>query len=175
MSSYTVISADSHVLEPHDLWTSRLKGTKFEDRAPHMVEHESHGHLFIIDQLKPFPIGLAGAAGKASSELRASGDTADSLRSGGWDPVARLEDMDTDGVAAEVLYPSVGMLLCNLTDADYKKACFDAYTLWIAEFQAHAPERLVGLGQTALRAPRPTTRWARSWTSTTAGAASPTG
>ena len=43
------------------------------------------------------------------------------------------------------------MLLCNHPDADYKKACFDAYNLWIAEFQAHAPERLVGIGQTALR------------------------
>ena len=31
----------------------------------------THGHLFIIDGLRPFPIGLAGAAGKASSELRA--------------------------------------------------------------------------------------------------------
>ena len=80
MSSYTIISADSHVLEPHDLWTTRLEGTPYEDRAPHMVEHDTHGHLFIIDGLKPFPIGLAGAAGKASSELRASGDTADSLR-----------------------------------------------------------------------------------------------
>ncbi|MEY2588905.1 MAG: hypothetical protein QOJ67_889, partial [Acidimicrobiaceae bacterium] len=120
MSSYTVISADSHVLEPHDLWTTRLAGGPFEDRAPHMVEHESHGHLFIIDGLKPFPIGLAGAAGKASSELRASGDTADSLRSGGWDPVARLDDMDTDGVAAEVLYPSIGMTLAQSKDRDYQ-------------------------------------------------------
>src|SRR6478736_2476399 len=49
------------------------------------------------------------------------------------------------GIAAEVLYPSVGMLLCNLTDADYKKACFDAYNLWMAEFQALAPQRLIGI------------------------------
>ncbi len=54
-------------------------------------------------------------------------------------------------MASEVLYPSAGMLICNLDDADYKKACFDAYNLWIAEFQATSPCRLVGVGQTALR------------------------
>ena len=145
MSSYTVISADSHVLEPHDLWTSRLAGTKYEDRAPHMVEHEQHGHLFIIDQLKPFPIGLAGAAGKASSELRASGDKSDSLRSGGWDPVARLEDMDTDGVSAEVLYPSIGMTLAQSKDRDYQLACIRAYNDWLLDYCAAGQGRLVGL------------------------------
>ena len=145
MSSYTVISADSHVLEPHDLWTSRLAGTEFEERAPHMVEHDTHGHLFIIDGLKPFPIGLAGAAGKASSELRASGDTADSLRSGGWDPVARLDDMDTDGVAAEVLYPSIGMTLAQSKDRDYQLACIRAYNDWMVEFCAAGKGRLIGL------------------------------
>jgi uncharacterized protein len=49
------------------------------------------------------------------------------------------------------MYPSVGMLLCNHPDTDYKKACFDAYNGWIADYQRHAPQRLIGLGQTALR------------------------
>ncbi|MEY2421187.1 MAG: hypothetical protein QOI95_1254 [Acidimicrobiaceae bacterium] len=145
MTSYTVISGDSHVLEPHDLWTTRLAGTEFEDRAPHMVEHEQHGHLFIIDGLKPFPIGLAGAAGKASSELRASGDKAESLRSGGWDPVARLDDMDTDGVSAEVLYPSIGMRLAQSKDRDYQLACIRAYNDWLLDYCAGGKGRLVGL------------------------------
>ena len=44
-----------------------------------------------------------------------------------------MADQDRDGVAAEVIYPTVGMMLCNHQDYDYKKACFDAYNLWIAE------------------------------------------
>ncbi len=145
MAASKVVSADSHVLEPHDLWTTRMAGGPFADRAPHMVEHEEHGHLFVIDGLRPFPIGLAGAAGKASSELRASGDTADSLRAGGWDPAARLEDMDTDGVAAEVLYPSVGMTLAQSKDREYQVACVQAYNDWLADFCAAGKGRLVGL------------------------------
>ena len=81
--------------------------------------------------------------------------------------MARLAEQDRDGVAAEVLYPSAGMLICNLPDADYKKACFDAYNLWIAEFQATEPEPpRRASGQTALRSVerghrRPRTRIAR--------------
>jgi len=30
-----VLSADSHVLEPPDLWTTRMQA-KFRDRAPHL-------------------------------------------------------------------------------------------------------------------------------------------
>ena len=36
-----VLSADSHVLEPPDLWTMRMQG-KFRDRAPHLI-HEYNG------------------------------------------------------------------------------------------------------------------------------------
>ena len=145
MNGQRVISADSHVLEPHDLWTARMAGGPFADRAPHMVEHETHGHLFIIDDLKPFPIGLAGAAGKPSDDLRASGDTAETLRAGGWDPDVRLDDMDTDGVAAEVLYPSIGMTLAQSKDRDYQIACIRAYNDWLVEFCAAGKGRLVGL------------------------------
>ena len=100
--SVRVVSADSHVLEPHDLWTRRLAGSPYADRAPRMVEDESHGHVFAIDGLRPFPVGLAGAAGKPAEELRYTGDQVESLRAGGWDPKARLEDMDADGVAAAI-------------------------------------------------------------------------
>ena len=68
--------------------------------------------------------------------------------------MARLADQDTDGVVAEVIYPSVGMLLCNHPDAEYQRACFHAYNQWIAEFCATAPDRLIGMGQTALVTPK---------------------
>ena len=45
------------------------------------------------------------------------------------------------------------MVLCNHPDFDYKKACFDAYNRWIAEYCGAHPERLLGCGQTAMRSP----------------------
>ena len=38
-SSYRIISVDDHVVEPPDLWTSRLPA-KFRDRAPHVVRQK---------------------------------------------------------------------------------------------------------------------------------------
>ena len=140
-----VISADSHVLEPHDLWTSRLAGTPFAERAPRMVEDGKGGHLFAVDGLRPFPIGLAGAAGKPSSELKVLGNKAEELRPGGWDAAARLEDMDADGVVAEVLYPSVGMSLAQSEDIEYQLACIRAYNDWLVSFCSGGQGRLVGL------------------------------
>ena len=83
------------------------------------------------------PYGMVAAAGRPVEKIGPFQYVGwDELHPGGWDPKARLAEQDRDGVAAEVLYPSVGMLLCNHPDADYKKACFDAYNLWLAEFQA---------------------------------------
>ncbi len=45
------------------------------------------------------------------------------------------------------------MILCNHTDLDYKRACFEAYNRWIAEYCSAHPDRLLGLGQTAVRTP----------------------
>ena len=51
----------------------------------------------------------------------------------GWDPGARLVDQDRDGIMAEVVSPTIGMVLCNHGDIDYKQGCFDAYNLWMVE------------------------------------------
>ena len=146
-----IISADSHITEPPNCYIDHID-PKFRDIAPKIVRHETKGDLFVIEGMsKPLGIALAAAAGKAPEDLKAYGATFESLHRGGWDPKARIADQERDGVAAEVIYPTVGMLLCNHKDFDYKKACFDAYNRWIAEYCAENPERLIGLGQTTMR------------------------
>src|SRR5215475_7147941 len=151
---YLCISADSHVTEPAGTYVDRID-PKYRDRAPRMHYDESFGDVMLIDNGKSLvPYWLVAAAGRPAEEVRLdTGKRFEELWRGGWDPVARLADQDVDGVAAEVIYPSVGMLLCNYPDVDYQRACFDAYNRWIAEFCATAPDRLIGLGQTALRTP----------------------
>src|SRR5262249_56333034 len=72
---------------------------------------------------------------------------------GVWYAKSRLADQDRDGVSAEVLYPTVGLVLCRHTDLDYKQACMDAYNRWLAEYCGACPERLLGVGQTPVRSP----------------------
>jgi len=146
-----IISADSHITEPPGTYVDRIV-KKYKDTAPHIVRDDKKGDLFIVEGLKqPIPMGLVAAAGKKAEELQTFGVKFEELHRGGWDPHARLADQERDGVAAEVLYPTVGMTLCNHPDFDYKKACFDAYNEWIAEYCSAYPHRLIGQGQTAMR------------------------
>ncbi|MDO8431158.1 MAG: amidohydrolase family protein, partial [Candidatus Binatus sp.] len=148
-----IISADSHIAEPPGTYVDRID-RKYKDTAPHMVRDDKLGDIFVIKDLeRPIPMGLIAAAGKDAKELAAFGVKFEDMHRGGWDPEARMADQDRDGVSAEVIYPTVGMMLCNHPDFDYKKACFDAYNLWIAEYCGAHPDRLIGCGQTAMRSP----------------------
>ena len=146
-----IISADSHITEPPGTYVDRIDHA-FRHRAPRMVHDARRGDLFVIEGLdKPIPMGLIAGAGKSAEELTMFGARFEDMHRGGWDPEARLADQDRDGVSAEVLYPTVGMLLCNHPDFDFKHACFAAYNRWIAEYSGAHPERLLGIGQTAMR------------------------
>jgi uncharacterized protein len=146
-----MISADSHITEAPGTYVDYID-KKYKDTAPHLVRDPKLGDVFVIDGFnRPLQIGLVAAAGKKAEELAVWGAKFENLHRGGWDPEARMLDQDRDGIAAEVLYPSIGMTLCNHRSVDYKKACFDAYNLWLAEYCSPHPDRLIGLGQTAMR------------------------
>jgi predicted TIM-barrel fold metal-dependent hydrolase len=150
----TILSADSHITEPPDCYVDNIDPA-WRDRAPRLVDlGEKIGEGFVIEGMKkPVVLGTIAAAGKKPEEINLLGSRFADLHRGGWDPEARMADQDRDGVSAEVIYPSVGMVLCNHRDADYKKACFDAYNRWLAGYCATHPDRLIGLGQTAMRSP----------------------
>lgn len=151
--NHAVISADSHITEPPNCYIDHIDPA-FRDRAPRLVDAGEDGDVFIIEGVsRPLSLGTIAAAGKRPEEIREKGSRFADLHRGGWDPDARMADQARDGVHAEVIYPSIGMMICNLADADYKKACFDAYNRWLAGFCAAHPTRLLGLGQTAVRSP----------------------
>jgi uncharacterized protein len=146
-----IISADSHITEPPDTYIPRID-PKYRDDAPRIVHDDERGDVFVIPGMKnPIAMGLVAAAGVPAEKLSRFGARFEDLHPGGWDPEARMADQVRDGVHCEVIYPSVGMAICNHPDIDFQKACFDAYNLWIAEYCSAHPDRLIGLGQTALR------------------------
>jgi len=144
------ISADSHVTEPPNAYIDNID-PKYRDRAPRVRRDPDRGDFYDIDGIKGgIGLGTFAAAGKTPSEVRKDG-TFEGLHRGGYDPTVRLADQDRDGVHAEVIYPSVGMVLCGHDDPDYKQACMLAYNRWIAEYASVAPDRLLVAGQTATR------------------------
>jgi predicted TIM-barrel fold metal-dependent hydrolase len=55
-----------------------------------------------------------------------------------------------DGVAAEVLYPTLAMVLYQVQERELQNACFRVYNDWTAEFCSYNPRRLIGAGLVAL-------------------------
>jgi len=144
--SFPIISADSHITETPRTYRDYI-APAYRDSAPHVESIKGAGDVFVIEGMKvPVPLGIVAAAGKPAEEIRLFDTRFDDLHRGGWDPDARLADQVRDGVAAEILYPTVGMAICNHRDLDYKKACFDAYNRWIAEYCSAHPTRLLGAG-----------------------------
>ena len=143
----TPISADSHITEPPNCYTDYIDPS-YRDRAPHIAHSEKFGDVYVIEGMeKTIPLGLVAAAGKDPSSLRMTGGKFEELHPSGWDPTLRAADQDLDGVCAEIIYPSVGMVLFNHPDFDYKRACMTAYNRWLQEYCAGAPGRLYGMPQ----------------------------
>jgi predicted TIM-barrel fold metal-dependent hydrolase len=144
-----LISADSHVVEPGDLWTSRLP-ISLRDRAPRAVQDENNHHWYVIgpDGARGVDLTLSRVAGMTTAEVQVILDadpSADVGAHGGSDPVARLRDLWNDETVADVLYPTAGLSVLQMDDVELQEACCRAYNDWLIEFCAIDPVRLVGL------------------------------
>ncbi|MBV1905001.1 MAG: amidohydrolase [Pseudomonadales bacterium] len=147
-----LISADSHIVEPPNCYVDYIE-PKFRDVAPRVERGPNGQDIFAIKDIKRvIPMGFLAGAGMRPSERAKFAKTTkfSGIYPGAWDPVARNADMDRDGIAAEIIYASVGMILCTHPDAEYKNACMQAYNRWLEEFCGANPERLFGLAQTAV-------------------------
>ncbi len=63
MAGYRIISSDSHVIEPPDLWTTRVE-PRFRDRAPRVVRSEDGGDWWYCDGIKGSPAAAGAQTGR---------------------------------------------------------------------------------------------------------------
>jgi predicted TIM-barrel fold metal-dependent hydrolase len=135
-----LISADSHVNPRPTIWREYLPAA-FHERAPRLESTDEGDFEVFEGQRKPI-LALSSLAGKKPEEYSLTVRRLSDTRAGGWDPAARLQDMDLDGVQAEVLYGG-GPL--NAADPELRLASYAAYNDWLADFCAHDPQRLLGV------------------------------
>ena len=146
-----ILSSDSHVFEPPDLWTTRID-KPFRDRAPRMVRIDGADQLVIEADQVLSGIGLisnAGARFEAPETISGLGRFED-VPTGGYDPQQHVADMRLDGVAGEVLYPSQGLFYFKVPDSALMAAIFRAYNDWLADFCSADPARLKGIAMISL-------------------------
>ncbi len=151
MEGHLVISSDSHVFEPPDLWTQRID-SEFRDRAPRMLRVGDVDQLVVEKDQILAGIGLisnAGARFENPEQISAQGRFED-VHVGGYDPEQHIKDMKIDGISGEVLYPSQGLFYFKVDDPPLMSAIFRAYNDWLVEFCNTGPERLKGIAMVNL-------------------------
>jgi predicted TIM-barrel fold metal-dependent hydrolase len=145
MTTYKMLSSDSHVIEPSDLWEQRIE-LRFRERAPRVVQ-EADGDWWMVDGYRTNSFQGGAQAGKrfeAPEELKPAARFAE-VRPGAYLPEEHLKDNELDGVYGSVLYPTEGLLLFSVPDSALLTAIFRVYNDWIADFCNAASSRLKGI------------------------------
>jgi predicted TIM-barrel fold metal-dependent hydrolase len=156
-ASALLVSADSHVSDFPGFWNTELIA-KYGCRAPHVSKDGgtsahglSRGGLFgdwvVAEGLVPFPTAGGNVGGYRRAERPKRLNDFDVTRDappGACDPVGRLGEMDTDGLHAEVIFPTYGLRVNMMRDAEVQRASLKASNAWLAEFCRSSPDRLVG-------------------------------
>lgn len=130
-----VFSADSHVMEPSDLFTGGL--------PPRLRRHAIHTR-------KDGEFMITGTEDKVIYRLRVGQhrerELGDAQRKGIREIPGRLEDMELEGVDAEICFPSLGLWLYCLDSPDAEAASARLYNDWHDKFLAGHPARFVRCG-----------------------------
>src|SRR5689334_19272870 len=151
-----IISVDDHVMEPGDVWTSRLP-SKYADVGPRLVRQKIAemtfvGGVFSYREAGPnedgdwadwwfcedlrYPLTrVMAAAGYPRDEVTVTPITMDDMRKGCWDAKARLADMDMNWTEASLCFPTFprfcGQTFLERDDKELADLCVKAYNDWM--------------------------------------------
>lgn len=150
-----IVDVDAHVVEPADLWTSRLPA-KYREAGPHVRylptgQPKLDGGSYIeepgtegpdvawwfYEDRKYSVKRLIAAAGYPADEITFEGVTFDQMRPGCWQPAARIADMELNGVQAQMCFPNYprfcGQIFLWGKDRELALLCVQAYNDWMVE------------------------------------------
>src|SRR5437870_1753698 len=149
---FTVFDADTHVVEPRELWEKYLdpeyrvlgKSALWREEGKFGSYLKINGEVFRDTDNVNIP---RRAVWRPGMNWDAIGDldpqTRHTMNEGAWNPAVRLRDMDAMGVDQAFLYPTwfaEGFPLVK--DPEVAYALARAYNNWIADFCQAAPRRL---------------------------------
>src|SRR2546427_2239358 len=150
MTSYKLISADSHIVEPPDLYTNRIE-SRFKDRAPRLERLETpKGRKFdawVIDGQQVGTLGAVMQAGQRfedPSQIDFLGLWED-VRKGAYNADEMIVENEEDGIWGSVLQPSQGLFWYRIPDSALLSEICRCYNDWIADFCKPHPDRLKGI------------------------------
>jgi uncharacterized protein len=143
---YAVADVDSHIIEPADLWTSRIS-PKWGDLVPHVKFHERRQEdLWYIGGKKLYGAG-AFAQAKWPEFPPSHPKKLSEAFPAATDSKARLAYNDEVGVYYQIMYPNIlgfhSHVFLNNMPRELATECVRAYNDWITEFCSADPKRLI--------------------------------
>ena len=148
-----VIDSDGHVVEPDAVWK------EYAEPAYRDQLDRPGGGVQELGIRRAYPNALVQLQESAEDDAAWATDIGDESwadeartqmgRPGGYDPQARLIDMDDDGIDIAVLYPT--SMLTWVEEAGLFGAACRAYNNWLRDYCSAAPSRLYGVGVVPLQ------------------------
>lgn len=129
-----IISADSHVMEPRDLWQKGM-GERYGEHTPRLIhEHAGrHGTFFYT--------------GRQVLKVTESDLSAQKIgfQAAGYQPDIRVEFQKKAGVECEVLYATLMLLIMQGRQLNVVRAAARVFNDWLADFCGYDSKRLLGI------------------------------
>jgi len=147
VDQFKVIDTDSHIIEPYDLWTSRLNVDKWGENVPHVrFDEKLQEDAWYFGSER---VG-AGAGAAQAGWHQYPPDHPPSLsvvKPETWDIKKRVGWMDEHGIWSQVLYPNVAGFgagkFMAVGDNELMLECVKAYNDFVADYASEAPERFI--------------------------------
>jgi predicted TIM-barrel fold metal-dependent hydrolase len=141
-------------MEPPDLWEKYLE-PQFRDRAIKIVKDPNDGLETLLIDNQPLLRGVLGGLGGANvdrTKLFVPGAVSymDGCPPASYIPQERLKLLDSWGVDAGVLFPTVG-ILWDVADDALASAYARAYNNWINDFASYNRQRIIAIAHIALQ------------------------
>ena len=106
-----IIDIDTHLSEPHDLWTKRAPAS-MKHLVPRVAEQDGKltwiiGDGIVLSGIGANPVSVIGADGEKSRTLDWFNFSMDDVHPGCHDIQARMKVMDEANIFAQIVYPNV--------------------------------------------------------------------
>jgi predicted TIM-barrel fold metal-dependent hydrolase len=147
MDDMVLVSVDDHMVEPPDMYDNHIP-EKYRELAPKLIEREDGTNAWVFEGQEATNVGLNAVAGRPPDEYGAEPTKLSEIREGCYNIHERIRDMNANGVAAALCFPSYpqfcGQYFARAQDKELGLAVLRAYNDWnIDEWCGTYPGRMI--------------------------------
>ena len=144
---FVLVSVDDHLVEPPDMFDNHIPA-RYKDDVPKLVQRADGTDAWVFEGQEATNVGLNAVAGRPPDEYGAEPTKLSEIREGCYNIHERIRDMNANGVAASLNFPSYpqfcGQYFARAQDKDLGLAVLRAYNDWhLDEWCGAYPGRMI--------------------------------